>query len=151
MNRNLKKPSRNIYSNLQDLSFPAITICNLNKFRAPVLARYLPNVSKIIDMYRRKKIFHHRKTPDDWQSSDDIKRLFFEKIRSRSGIGDTSKIDSEEIGSVSSADILELLVLEESAKYPMENLKKAGHQFEKLVADCSWMGIACHSGYVGNG
>ena len=120
------------------MPFPAITICNLNKFREKKL-KNLPRVKDIIDKHRNSK---HPK-PGDWGSSDELKKFFLDKMRERSGIknGDTLKMDS-----VSSTDILESAVLDASATYSMEALKETGHQFEDFIVNCRWMGINCEEG-----
>ena len=130
---------------LQDLPFPAITICNLNKFRAGGLHDHLSNVSKLLGNYRKKK-FQQGPSKNDWQSSDEQKRFFFEKVWNRSGIIGTNDMGSANVDSVSSTDILETMIEEASAKYPQEQLKKAGHLFDNLVVSCRWMGIQCKTG-----
>ena len=129
--------------NLQDLAFPAITICNLNKFRAKALLqeRLLPNVKQVIF----NKLKNHGRSESDWQSTDEQKKFFLEKVRRRSGISDGNE-DSTNIGSISPRDILETMTLQASALYPETVLKKSGHQFENLIVSCQWMGIDCKIG-----
>ena len=130
---------------LQDLPFPAITICNLNKFRAAALhpENLLPNVSKFI--YNTAKKSQQQRPPEsDWQSTDEQRKLFLQKARRRSGISDANNEDTT--GTVSSTDILEMVILQASASYSETELKKAGHQFENLVVGCQWMGLQCDKG-----
>ena len=130
---------------LQDLPFPAITICNLNKFRKSTLSKTLPNVQKVLHNYRVNK-FQQGKSKSDWQSSDEQKKFFLEKTWSRSGISVSNNVDAASMDSVSSTDILETMTLQASASYSVKDLKKAGHQFEDLIVSCRWMGIQCHTG-----
>lgn len=126
------------------MTFPAITICNLNKFRASGL-KHLPDVLKVIKNHRQNKFVPRSKTKNDWNSLNERKRFFLQKMASRSGISPTSDMNYSETNAVSRKDILEAEMLAASARYSEKELKKAGHQFEDLVVGCRWMGIQCNS------
>ncbi|XP_028411343.1 amiloride-sensitive sodium channel subunit alpha-like [Dendronephthya gigantea] len=116
-----------------DMTFPSVTICNLNKFRKDALQN-LPGLNKIINNKKSDR------------ANVDEENLFFQKMKRRSGMTlPAGGMNFSKTNQVSSKDILENAMLAASVKYSEKDLKKAGHQFEDLVSSCRWMGIQCNS------
>lgn len=119
------------------MSFPSVTVCNLNKFRRSALRTNLPNVSKILENYRKKgKI--------SWNGNGHEQR-HLKDVYAQSGI---KKSDNNIDDDVAPEDILNSMVLQASSEYSESQLRKTGYGFKNLITECRWMGAKCHEGYV---
>lgn len=122
------------------MSFPSVTVCNLNKFRQKALRKKLRDLDQILMNQRRQSKKSHQ---NGWANTKERKDFFINKIAAKSGIAHSNQIDAD---SVSSENILEALILQASTKYSLKELTQSGHQFDSLIVDCQWMGVKCNKG-----
>ena len=116
------------------MSFPSVTICNLNKFRKSAVARNLPNVNKILVNYRQQD-------KKSWYNNDKEK-LHLKNVYAQSGLK-SDNINNED---VSAEEILNNMVLQASMEYSHKQLHETGYGFKHLIVECRWMGVKCHEG-----
>ncbi|XP_028411254.1 amiloride-sensitive sodium channel subunit alpha-like isoform X2 [Dendronephthya gigantea] len=141
LNRPIKTEVDIVYE--KNIDFPSVTVCNLNQYRRSRI-RNVSSIDEIIRMYSDAK--RNKSDGSNFENSiNKQKRAFKKEFNNDVDDDDEGDISDDNI-EIDEDFIIEELVAIRSADYDLEDLKKAGHQFNTILS-CTWRGFNCKEGY----